>query len=54
MALHVIPEDEKELHEESQDCMCEPQLIMDKESGEMVFAHQLLDPERLFDDFIQI
>ena len=52
MAQHAIPEQEKELHEESQDCICEPEFVLDDESGEMVWKHHMLDPGRLFDNFI--
>ena len=52
MAVHIIPETEIELHEESQDCLCEPAFMMDEETGEMVWAHNMLDGERLLDDFV--
>lgn len=54
MAIHVIPEHEKELHEESEDCICEPELKIDDESGEMIWLHKMLDPESLFDDFVNL
>lgn len=54
MAVHIIPENEKDLHTHDQDCMCEPAFMLDDETGEMVWRHNLLDPEDLLDDFIQI
>lgn len=53
MAQHVIPEGEEDEHVESSDCKCEPTFHVDKESGEMVWKHQIIDFERLFDDFIK-
>ena len=52
MAAHIIPEPEKDLHTESQNCICEPKLVIDEETGEMVWVHKLVDPEGLLDDFI--
>lgn len=54
MAIHIIPIVEKDLHQESPDCSCEPELIMDKESGEMVWAHKLTEPERLIDNLMKL
>ncbi len=54
MALHVIPEYEKDLHTEDQNCICEPNFILDDESGEMVWAHQIINPEKLFEDFVTL
>jgi hypothetical protein len=54
MAIHVIPVTEADLHQEDPACQCEPDLKMDEESGEMVWAHQLLQPERLINDLIKL
>jgi hypothetical protein len=54
MATHVVPVTEPDLHIDDADCICEPMFFLDKESGEMVWAHQLLDYERLLKNFIQI
>ncbi len=54
MALHIIPEPEKDLHSESEDCICEPRFILDDQSGEMVWAHNILDWEGLVEDMVVI
>lgn len=54
MAVHVIPDTEPELHIEDDLCPCNPDFMLDKETGEMVWAHKYLDPDRLFEDFIKI
>lgn len=53
MAQHIIPEHELDLHQQSQDCRCEPLLHIDDESGEMVWQHQILDWEKLLEGFIK-
>ncbi len=52
--IHVIPEHERELHEEDSDCICAPAFILDPESGEMVWMHQILNYEGLVDDLIML
>lgn len=52
MAVHIIPDHEKEKHIESANCKCEPTLKFDKDSGEMVWVHTIIDYDKLFDDFI--
>lgn len=54
MAVHVIPVTEKDLHKESPDCQCEPELKLDNESGEMVWVHELIAPERLIENIMQL
>lgn len=54
MALHIVPEQEKEMHQESEDCPCGPVFKLDNESGEMVWIHNILDWSGVFDDFIKI
>jgi hypothetical protein len=54
MSNHIIPNTEIDLHQQSQDCICEPLLKIDEESGEMVWMHNILDWERLLVDFIEI
>ena len=51
--LHIIQDTEKDLHKESEDCDCEPVFKLDEESGEMVWLHQLVAPERLLEGFIE-
>lgn len=52
MAQHIIPEHEIDEHEQSEDCRCEPELSIDDESGEMVWIHNILNFDLLFDEFI--
>lgn len=52
MAIHIIPEGEDNLHIKDQECKCEPIFKLDKESGEMVWFHNIIDYDRIFDDFI--
>jgi hypothetical protein len=52
MAVHVIPCTEEELHTKSAECVCGPKFILDPETGEMVWAHDFLDLERLIDAMI--
>lgn len=54
MAQHIIPDSEKELHILSEECLCVPDLKIDKESGEMVWIHTMADWERLLEDFVNI
>ena len=54
MAIHIIPVTEPEIHTETQDCICEPTFILDEGSGEMIWAHNIIDWDRLLDDIIQI
>lgn len=54
MAQHIIPQSETDLHTESQDCTCGPELAIDKETGEMVWMHELLNPEQLLKDFVRL
>ncbi len=54
MAIHIIPQTETDLHIEDQDCPCNPELKLDEQSGEMVWVHELLKPERLLEDFIKL
>lgn len=54
MAQHIIPDIEKENHNETQDCICEPELKIDDETGEMVWIHNTLNFEKYFEDFIKI
>ena len=37
--IHFLPEGEEGLHEQSQDCKCNPVFDLDEESGEMVWFH---------------
>ena len=54
MAVHVIPEHELDKHTESPECVCEPEFLLDDESGEMVWAHQILDYDSLLSGFIDL
>jgi hypothetical protein len=54
MAIHIIPEQEKELHIEDSDCVCLPNFEMDEENGEMVWVHQIMDYDRILDGFLKI
>jgi hypothetical protein len=52
MAIHIIPEGEDNQHKKSPQCECEPIFKLDKESGEMVWFHNIIDYDKIFDDFI--
>jgi hypothetical protein len=54
MAIHIIPEHEKDKHTESPDCACEPEFLLDEETGEMVWAHQILDYDSLLGSLIDL
>lgn len=51
---HFFPDNEEDLHIKDRDCKCEPTFILDKESGEMVWVHHILDYEKIVDDMIQL
>jgi hypothetical protein len=50
--IHVIPDHESDQHEESPDCICAPAFILDDESGEMVWMHQIMSYDKLVDDLV--
>lgn len=37
--IHFIPDGEENLHQQSQDCRCNPEFDLDEKSGEMVWFH---------------
>lgn len=37
--IHFIPEGEEQLHEENQNCKCDPVFDLDEKTGEMVWFH---------------
>jgi hypothetical protein len=54
MSVHIIPESEPELHQTETCCPCEPVFKLDKESGEMVWVHRIIDAGRIIDQLINI
>jgi hypothetical protein len=54
MAIHIIPESEKEKHIEDAECVCEPNFEIDDESGEMVWVHQIMDYEKILEGFLKM
>ena len=54
MAVHAIPDLEKEIHVENQNCQCNPELIVDYESGEMVWMHRHINLDSIFDNFVNL
>ena len=50
MSKHIIPEDEDDEHIESPDCPCEPNFILDEESGEMIWRHIIQDKHKFIDN----
>jgi hypothetical protein len=55
VAIHIIPEEEKQYHWENPECPCGPKLEIDSEkTGEMVWIHFVRDWDEVLEDFVQI